>query len=104
MPNTGFILDNEARENMHMTARTFNLKPIFLSTALFVLLASAEVHARFARSDFVPVARLIANVEKIVKSEPNNVEAIYTLGRLHSLAFAEGSHSVEVYDRGKISV
>ena len=85
-----------------MPARAINLRQIFSSTALLVLFAAAEVEAKFVRSDFVPVDRLIANVEKILRSEPNNKEAIYTLGRLHSLAFADGSHSVEIYNRGNI--
>lgn len=50
----------------------------------------------------MPVDRLIANVAKTVASEPKNIEAIYTLGRLHSLAFAVGNYSVLIYNSEKI--
>ena len=74
-----------------------------LSLCVAVMLAALVQpdagNAKFMRAESIPVARLIRNLEVVVKSEPNNIDAIYTLGRLHSLAFAEGNHNAEVYTK-----
>src|SRR4051794_41119490 len=74
-----------------------------ISTTVFImLLGPLMVLAKFARfGEPVPVDRLITNVSKFVKEHPNDARAHYTLGRLHSLAFAgtkEGIY-VELKDR-----
>jgi len=56
----------------------------------------------YAPTDSVPVDRLIANTAKFVKAHPDDPSGYYMLGRLHSLAFAERSRTLEVwqYERG----
>lgn len=70
-----------------------------------VLLAGAAPFAvaKFMRTwEPVPMDRLLANVGALVKQRPTDARAIYTLGRLHSLAFAgrarEGSVDVVLRD------
>ena len=59
-----------------------------LSIALLV--ASAQLPAIYMRVETsdVPVDRLVANLEKELKANPENVETILNLARLHAMAFA----------------
>ena len=66
------------------------------SVAIFALGAALLAALTPVRAEFVmdgnpvPVTRLIQNVEKYVAAHPKDPEGAYTLGRLHSLAFARG--------------
>jgi hypothetical protein len=44
----------------------------------------------------VPLNRLLENVGQYVKQQPNDAKGHYTLGRLHSLAFARGKYVVDL--------
>ena len=58
---------------------------------VLLLAGLVPVRAEFALvGNPVPVTRLIQNVEKHVAAHPKDSEGAYTLGRLHSLAFARG--------------
>ena len=74
-----------------------SLRALTFVAVFSVMLIPIIGEAKFMRGESVPVDRLIHNLEVVVKGEPNNIEATYTLGRLHSLAFAEGSKDVEMY-------
>jgi hypothetical protein len=59
---------------------------------LFVLLVAASpAMSRYQRVDLeqVPVARLIENLEKISRENPNSAEAWLSLGRAHGMAYAQ---------------
>lgn len=62
----------------------------------FLSLFTLRAKAIFVRGESVPVDRLIRNVETQLKRTPNDAEVVYTLGRLHSLAFAQGNTEVYV--------
>ncbi len=62
----------------------------------FLSLFTLRAKAIFMPGESVPVDRLIRNVERQLKRTPNNPEVVYTLGRLHSLAFAQGNKEVSV--------
>ena len=51
--------------------------------------------------DSVPVARLIANLEKIVAKDPKDVASRINLARAHAMAFALRTDSVEVRKGGE---
>ena len=78
----------------HSIFRQFTL--ILALAALF----QRNAQAHFVSGEPVPVERLITNVEALMKGAPNDAETIYTLGRLHSLAFAQGNQNVSVYPSG----
>ncbi len=62
------------------------------SLFLVVLLAAASpAFGRYVRQDVeqVPVARLVENLKKIAKDNPNSVEALLNLGRAHGMAYAQ---------------
>ena len=64
-----------------------------------LLLVPSNTHARFAvRPKLVPVARLSANVEAELKKNPKNAQTHYVLGRLHSMAFAGRTSTVEIIE------
>ncbi len=80
-----------------------NLKQVSLS---FLAIASAlalpyGAEAKWARTWVsVPLKRVLSNVEKIVKENPKDAEAIAVLARLHSLAYwkDEGEHELVLND------
>jgi hypothetical protein len=47
----------------------------------------------------VPLARLIANAEKAVKEKPKDPQALYILGRLHSLGFVRGEKPINYNEK-----
>jgi len=49
----------------------------------------------------VPIARLITNLEHRVQLEPKNAEALYALGRVHSMAYAQKLETFEVKTNGE---
>lgn len=65
-----------------------------------VLLLGSACHARFAAVDEpVPVERLVHNVGRYVQEHPEDGRGHYTLGRIHSLAFAQDTAEVPVMRR-----
>ncbi|MGE0491289.1 MAG: tetratricopeptide repeat protein [Vulcanimicrobiota bacterium] len=65
---------------------------------LLLLVLSVPVWARYAvpAMEPVPVKRLVTNLEKRVKAHPDDGQAHYALARVHSMAYAYRSTSVEV--------
>jgi hypothetical protein len=67
---------------------------VLCASLLFVLSAAT---AKFARLwEPVPIARLIQNVGRYVTKNPKDARGHYTLGRIHSLAFAGATGEIEV--------
>jgi len=65
---------------------------------LALLIAAANVAVgMFKMPDDVPVARLITNVSAYVKEHPLDAQGVYTLARLHSLAYTYRRDTVRVY-------
>ncbi len=78
-----------------------HLKHPLLMAGVALLLAAEIGHARWIKvTEPVPVDRLAANVARYVKEHPADAEGYYTLGRIHSLAFARGTATVEVIPAG----
>lgn len=63
-----------------------------------VLAAVPVAQARYARPDIesVPVERLIGNLETQVAATPEDVQALYALARVHSMAFALRAENFDV--------
>ena len=60
-----------------------------LLVAFAIIVASASTaHARFMFPDPVPADRLVENLSKHLDAHPDDIEARYTLGRVHYLAFS----------------
>lgn len=65
------------------------------------LLSGQAGHARWARmTEGVPTVRLIENVSRYVQEHPEDAEGHYTLGRIHSLAFAMDAEKLDVIPAG----
>jgi hypothetical protein len=72
-----------------------------MKRSAFALLALVQTGlAMFARPDWVPVDRLVANTERYAAAHPQEAAAQYTLGRLHYLAFVLKLERVPVYQPG----
>ena len=58
--------------------------------ALVMLVGLAELRAIYMQGDArrVPVARLVENLERRLKEDPQNVMAHINLARLHGMAYA----------------
>jgi len=67
------------------------------SVLLVGLLASAAA-GRWARPDYIPAERLIANAEAYIAEEPNDAAGYYTLARIHYLAFANKAFLVGAFN------
>jgi hypothetical protein len=78
-----------------MPHRTLPIVKI-IGLSLFLGFLAAPVIAKFMRGTSVPIARLLTNVGRYVKENPNNADGHYILGRLHGLAFANSLPEVEV--------
>jgi hypothetical protein len=65
---------------------------------VFFLAATSPAFAIFVGEDVenVPVARLIENLEKIVKANPTSAEALLNLGRAHGMAYAQKTDPLNV--------
>jgi hypothetical protein len=64
---------------------------VILSLALAIAAGVLPAAARFALiGQPVPIPRLLDNVGKYVAKNPKDPQGYYTLGRIHSLAFARG--------------
>ena len=71
-----------------------------LCVALAVGLSAAPARAIFMRVDEpVPVARLVRNLETYIQKHPKEARGYYVLGRIHSLAYAQGQAQVDVITR-----
>jgi hypothetical protein len=58
------------------------------AACLGMLSVTGLVHGRFAMPTYVPLDRIIPNMEAFVKDHPNDPQGYYLLGRMHYLAFA----------------
>jgi hypothetical protein len=66
-------------------------------TFMTFMLSATTTNAKFARSDApVPVDRLIKNVTEYIKANPDDANGYYTLGRVHSLAYAADGNEIDV--------
>lgn len=79
--------------NEAVTARACRIA--FLLTCT-LLIGTAAAH--WMPGQYLPLARLIKNMEKRVENRPGDASAQYVLGRLHSLGYASTADKVEVYD------
>jgi tetratricopeptide (TPR) repeat protein len=87
--------------------RTHNLNrrivaPRLILAALCGLLAliASPAMAMFAPPQAVPVDRIIANLTKQLEDKPNDPTLLYTLGRVHYLAFVVKSDTVPGWGTG----
>ncbi len=67
-------------------AALLGLIPV-MSTAMYFTLETRKV----------PIARMIANLERQVEAKPRDPDLAWRLGRLHGMAYAQGIDSVEVF-------
>jgi hypothetical protein len=67
----------------------------FASTAALALAAVGAARWAAIEKD-VPVETLLPNLEQQARANPNDAQAHYVLGRVHSLAFASGAKTVSV--------
>src|SRR5262245_17633311 len=79
-----------------MTARQTALVCCTLIAAWLV--PTVPVLARYIRPDLekVPVERLVANLEAAVAKEPKNVQLRLNLARVHAMAFAQKTDTIEI--------
>ena len=77
--------------------------PVPVLAALAVMLAAPAAPARYMRPDLekVPVERLVENLEKLAKDQPDNVEVRYNLARVHGMAYATKADTAEVNKRSR---
>ena len=73
----------------------------FCLVPTLIVTLSVSAQAKFGMGEDVPVDRLINNVMAQQKRTPNDPAVLYMLGRLHSLAFAQGNKPVNVFLPGK---
>src|ERR1044072_5208643 len=67
-------------------------------TVGFFMAASAALSIWAVPPSFdIPIERLIRNLSQRVENEPRNAELIYTLGRAHSVGFAQTTPNVTVF-------
>ena len=66
------------------------LNRVSAAVALLLLAGSAYLPAIYVRVETreVPVERLVANLERELKTDPTNVQTLINLARLHAMAFA----------------
>jgi hypothetical protein len=58
---------------------------------------SLDAIVMFEPTDHVPISRLIHNTTQYVKAHPKDSGGYYMLGRLHSLAFAGNTRTIEIW-------
>ncbi len=70
---------------------------------LWLLLApGSAAHFRDIDVQNVPVERLVANLEEVVKKDPKNADAVINLARVHGMAYARKTETAEVFkDRNR---
>jgi hypothetical protein len=71
---------------------------VFLAVAAAVVAASASLGAIYMRPDIenVPVARLVANLEKELAADPKNADIHLRLARLYALAYSANTTELPV--------
>src|SRR6185295_4770966 len=79
------------------------MKSVFSRTPLLVAPILALIFAGFARAYWTqptnwPVARLAENLERFLASHPDDVAALYSLGRIHAYAFAYETDLVALFE------
>ena len=60
----------------------------FFLALLLAFVTQAIARFRFFQTEQVPIARVLANLERKHKNEPENVEVLYDLARVHSMAYS----------------
>ncbi len=71
---------------------------------LALVAISSEAWAKWANmTKPVPVERLLANAREHVKENPKDAHGYYVLGRLHSLAFAKRTETLNVIPKDKLA-
>lgn len=65
---------------------------------LLVGFCAGVAAGRWARPEYIPAERLIANTEAYIAEDPNDPAAYYTLGRIHYLAFANQAFLVGAFN------
>lgn len=76
------------------------MKKFALAILLLVLWCRTSV-AMFAPVGFMPLERLVTNAQARAALNPNDAETLYTLGRIHYIAFAEQTSLIPVNDIGR---
>ena len=72
---------------------------VHVITLACLVWANQNASARcVVRPQNVPIGRLFANIEAHLKKNPNDAQAHYVLGRLHSMSFALRSDTVEIVE------
>ena len=66
---------------------------------MLLLLIAAAVRALPVPPQEIPVARLVSNLTERVAKNPADIQAVFTLGRVHYFAFAGASDTVNVLSR-----
>ena len=79
------------------------LQRALLSCAILLAGAGAS-QARWAMiTEPVPTERVVANIKEYVQKNPKDAHGYYVLGRVHSLAFAQGGNQVDVVPVGSVN-
>ena len=65
-------------------------RSVFLCAVFLLMLSGYGAVARFARleTEAVPIDRVLANLDQQLAKDPNNVETLYHLARIHSMAYS----------------
>ncbi len=73
------------------------LKRIALTIGVIVAIASA-VRAMYLQVDIdnVPIARLVANLERLIREKPNDANLHVNLARTHAMAWAQRTEDVDI--------
>lgn len=62
--------------------------------------SAGNASAMWGAMDDVPVSRLVENLTKFTKANPNDADAFYRLGRVHSLAFSLNTNKLAAIEKG----
>ena len=66
--------------------------------AALVLTAVTVAHAMYLAADIenVPIARLVANLERLIAENPDNPQLHLNLGRAHAMAWAQKTEEAKI--------
>jgi hypothetical protein len=93
--------DSHCRSSLYRLAAVFpsrrscTLRPLVLALFFFTTSPAFAIYVG-TEVEKVPVARLIENLENIVKENPASAEALLNLGRAHGMAYAQKSDPLNV--------
>ncbi len=71
------------------------MKPLITTLVTLAICSSAQ--ARFARPTDVPIDRLVTNQSTYLAKNPKDMDAVYTLARIHYLAFINDVTALSTY-------